>query len=83
MMCLAVYLRKYLNFTGKIAALSPCSAKKSEFDATGLVEFNVTFARLGEVYRASGSRGDGVEFRFDGADVQDGSYYPLPVRVLP
>lgn len=78
MMCLAVYIRKYLNFTGTIAALSPCIAKKSEFDATGLVEFNVTFANLGEAYDASGTRGNGTEFRFDGTDGQDGSYYPLP-----
>lgn len=78
MMCLAVYLRKYLNFTGKIAALSPCIAKKSEFEATGLVELNVTFACLGEAYRAASSRGKGSEFQFDGADGQDGSYYPLP-----
>lgn len=78
MMCLAVYLRKYLSYTGKIAALSPCVAKKSEFIATGLVDLNVTFARLGEVYSASGAKGKGAEFKFDGADGQDGSYYPLP-----
>lgn len=78
MMCTAVYLRKYLNFTGKIAALSPCIAKKSEFEATGMVAFNVTFARLGEVYDTSGTRGNGKAFQFDGADGQDGSYFPLP-----
>lgn len=78
MMCLAVYLRNYLNFHGKIAALSPCIAKKSEFEATGLITYNVTFSRLGEVYNGSGTRGNGAEFRFDGSDGQDGSYYPLP-----
>lgn len=78
MLCLAVYIRKYLKFTGKIAALSPCIAKKSEFDATGLVEFNVTFAGLGEVYSAAGSPRKGAAFQFDGQEGQDGSYYPLP-----
>ena len=34
MCCLAVYLRKVKGYRGKIAALSPCIAKKDEFQET-------------------------------------------------
>ena len=30
----------------RIAAISPCAAKKREFDETGLVQYNVTMLRL-------------------------------------
>ena len=36
MACLAVYMRKYLGFKSKMAALSPCIAKANEFSSTGL-----------------------------------------------
>jgi ferredoxin len=48
MLCLAVYMRKYLGVKGPIAALSPCIAKTNEFEATGLISYNVTFKKLWE-----------------------------------
>lgn len=80
MLCLAVYLKKYLHVQGKIAALSPCIAKKSEFEACGLVDYNVTFEHLRqrlERERVSLPAGVG-KFRFDGSGGQDGSLYPQP-----
>ncbi|MDR2344094.1 MAG: methyl-accepting chemotaxis protein [Spirochaetaceae bacterium] len=40
------FFPKYKNC--KIAAVSPCAAKKREFDETGLVQYNVTMLRLKE-----------------------------------
>jgi iron only hydrogenase large subunit-like protein/prefoldin subunit 5 len=92
MLCLAVYLRKYLGVTGKIAALSPCIAKKSEFEQTGLIDYNVTFERLKQkftennihfpVSHAKGgdikSRENYCDFEFDAAQGLEGSFYPHP-----
>ncbi len=49
MMCMAIYLKKYLNVSGSICFLSPCIAKISEINdpATGgMVKYNVTFKKL-------------------------------------
>lgn len=46
MMCLAIYLKKYLANTDRLAFLSPCIAKKVEMESSrgqGLVTYNVTF----------------------------------------
>lgn len=49
LMCLAVYVRRYLGETNKIAYISPCIGQKDEIDASetkGLVQYNVTFKHL-------------------------------------
>jgi len=47
MLCLAIYLKKYQNVPHEIAALSPCIAKKGEFERTGgIIKYNVTYRRL-------------------------------------
>ena len=49
LMCLAIYLRKYMKLKGKIAFLSPCIAKAVEINdpnTKNLVQYNVTFAKL-------------------------------------
>lgn len=87
MLCTAVYARKYLGVTGKIAALSPCIAKKDEFLKTGLVDYNVTFEHLAEKFTenkidlahvALPAFKNKVEFRFDGGQGHEGAYYPRP-----
>lgn len=48
-MCTAIYLKKYKNFTDKIAFISPCIAKKSEIEKEsniGLIDYNITFENL-------------------------------------
>lgn len=50
MLCTAIYLKKYKKISGKIAALSPCIAKKDEFDATGVVSYNVTLKHLRDYF---------------------------------
>ena len=81
MLCTAVYMRKYLGITGKIAALSPCIAKSDEFAATGLVSYNVTLKHLRDyiaqhkINLSSAPRSGRV---FDGEAAMDGVIYPKP-----
>lgn len=46
MLCTAIYMRRYEGVTSKIAAISPCVSKAHEFEATGLVDYNVTLNNL-------------------------------------
>ena len=83
MLCTAVYLRKYQGNTDAIAALSPCIAKKDEFRETGLIEYNVTFERLGELMAREGVsvaslRGKRSSFEFTGQQGIMGAVYPRP-----
>ena len=48
-LCTAIYMRKYRGIADKIAFLSPCIGKTTEFQSTGgIVSFNVTYKRLQE-----------------------------------
>lgn len=83
MLCTAIYLKKYLGEKAKIAALSPCIAKLDEFRETGMVEYNVTFERLGELLRANGTNFDSLRkvrsnFEFSGIQGSMGAIYPRP-----
>ena len=83
MNCTAVYLRKYLGEKAKIAALSPCIAKKDEFRETGIIDYNVTFERLGELLERKGVRlselsGAHSDFEFSGDQGNLGAVYPRP-----
>lgn len=83
MLCTAVYLKKYLGETAKIAALSPCIAKMDEFRETGLVDYNVTFERLGELLKRNGTNFDSLRkvrsnFEFSGIQGSMGAVYPRP-----
>lgn len=47
MMCSAVYVKKYLKDSSDLAMLSPCIAKKGEFESTdNVIKYNVTFKSL-------------------------------------
>lgn len=83
MLCTAVYLKKYLGVNAKIAALSPCIAKSDEFRDTGLVEYNVTFERLGELLKSKGTNFESLRkvrsnFEFSGQGGIMGAIYPRP-----
>lgn len=48
-MCMAIYMKKYLKINDNIAFISPCIAKKDEIDdinTNNLVQYNVTFKSL-------------------------------------
>lgn len=83
MLCTAVYLKKYLGENAKIAALSPCIAKSDEFRESGLIDYNVTFERLGELLKNKGTNFESLRkvrsnFEFSGAGGIMGAIYPRP-----
>ncbi len=78
MMCTAIYAKKYMHITDKLAFISPCIAKKAEIsDANthGYVSYNVTFDHLMDYVRKNNIMGakttDEKEFGL-------GSIYPMP-----
>ena len=78
MMCSAIYARKVMGLTEKLAFISPCIAKKMEIDDPnnrGIVSYNVTFDHLMKYVRehkVSGpSCSDEIEYGL-------GSLYPTP-----
>ena len=78
MMCAAIYVKKYMNVTDKLAFISPCIAKKSEItrpDNKDYISYNVTFTHLMEQLKGvnlSGyDAGDELEYGM-------GSLYPQP-----
>lgn len=82
MLCTAIYLRKYLNYKGKIAAISPCIAKRDEFNMTGLIDYNVTMDHLKNYFNDQGIELPKVKlyskFEFDMEQGLEGSIYPKP-----
>ncbi len=78
MMCGAIYAKKYMGVTDKLAFISPCIAKKMEIDDPnngGYIQYNVTFDHLMKYIRAHGITGapcsDEIEYGL-------GSEYPMP-----
>lgn len=78
MMCMAIYVKRYLNITDDLAFISPCIAKKIEItddNCKGYVKYNVTFIKLleeiGSAYTNSREYTDELEYGL-------GSLYPMP-----
>ncbi len=82
MLCTAVYMRKYLGITGKIAALSPCIAKKDEFHETKLIDYNVTMDKLKKYFTQNDINLPEIriysDFEFDSKQGMEGSIYSRP-----
>ena len=82
-LCAAVYMRKYLGIKTKFAALTPCIAKRDEFQMTNLVDYNITFEHLGELLESKGfhladQKGKRSAFEFNGPQGIMGAIYPRP-----
>lgn len=78
MMCTAIYAKKYMGLTDKIAFISPCMAKKDEIvdpNTHGYVEYNVTFDHLMKYVREHNIKGAPVS---DEIEYGLGSIYPMP-----
>ena len=78
MMCAAIYVRKQMNITDKLAFISPCIAKKMEIDDPnnhGLITYNVTFNHLMDYVRKHNIRGS---LKSDEVEYGLGSIYPMP-----
>ena len=78
LMCGAIYVKKYMKVTDKLAFLSPCIAKKVEINRPenkNMVSYNVTFAHLMEKLKGVSLSG------YDAGDEMEyglGSVYPQP-----
>lgn len=78
MMCGAIYAKKYMKITDKLAFISPCIAKKNEIDdpdCGGYVSYNVTFDHLMKYVRKHNISGPKVK---DEIEYGLGSIYPMP-----
>ena len=78
MMCAAVYARKEMHITEKLAFISPCIAKKLEIDDPnnkGLVQYNVTFEHLMKYVKEHDISGPVIK---DEIEYGLGSIYPTP-----
>lgn len=78
MMCTAIYAKKTMGVTDKLAFISPCIAKKMEIDDPvnkGYISYNVTFDHLMKYIRKHNIKGapfnDEIEYGL-------GSVYPMP-----
>ncbi len=78
MACAAIYVRDHEGAAGRVAALSPCIAKANEFEATGLVQYNVTFANLQRYLEENGVELPAQEGDFDGGEGGLGILFPMP-----
>ena len=78
LMCAAIYARKELGITDKLAFISPCIAKKLEIDDAdnhGYVQYNVTFTHLMEYVEKHNLYGEPCR---DEIEYGLGSIYPMP-----
>ncbi|MCR4890146.1 MAG: 4Fe-4S binding protein [Ruminococcus sp.] len=82
-LCTAIYIKRYLGLSNKIAVLSPCVAKKNEFEDTMLVDYNVTFQKMTQYFAANNihiqiDADDDLTYAFSGEQGQMGAIYPKP-----
>ena len=78
MMCAAIYARKEMKITDKLAFISPCIAKKLEIDDAnnqGYISYNVTFDHLMDYVRRNNVKGP---LQSDEIEYGLGSIYPMP-----
>jgi methyl-accepting chemotaxis protein/NAD-dependent dihydropyrimidine dehydrogenase PreA subunit len=78
LMCAAIYAKKYLNITDKLAFISPCIAKKSEISDPknhDYVSYNVTFDHLIKYAKKNNIKSEPQE---DEIEYGLGSIYPMP-----
>jgi hypothetical protein len=78
LLCAAIYVKKYMKITDKLAFISPCIAKKSEIrdsNTHGYVSYNLTFEHFMKYVRANQIAGEDVR---DEIEYGLGSIYPMP-----
>ncbi|MCR5477798.1 MAG: 4Fe-4S binding protein [Lachnospiraceae bacterium] len=78
MMCAAIYARKEMHLTEKLAFISPCIAKKMEISDPnnhGYISYNVTFDHMMKYIRENHLMGEPYT---DEIEYGLGSIYPMP-----
>ena len=80
LLCLGVYIRKYLKNNDILVGITPCIAKSDEFANTGIISYNITFKRIAQYMKKNNivlSHGRSP-FEFSAARGFDGAFYPIP-----
>jgi methyl-accepting chemotaxis protein/ferredoxin len=78
LMCAAIYAKKYMNISDKLAFISPCIAKKSEISDPknhGYVSYNVTFDHLMKYAAKHNIKAEPAQNEIE---YGLGSIYPMP-----
>lgn len=78
MMCTAIYAKKQMGISDKLAFISPCIAKKMEIDdpnTKGYISYNVTFEHLMQYVKEHHIKG---AMQSDEIEYGLGSIYPMP-----
>lgn len=78
LMCTAIYARKYMHISDKLAFISPCIAKKAEIsdpNTYGYVSYNLTFEHFMKYVREHKVSGSSAK---DEVEYGLGSIYPMP-----
>lgn len=78
MMCAAIYMKKYLHISDKLAFISPCIAKKNEINDPkngNLIHYNVSFDHLMKYARKHNIRSEAAANEIE---YGLGSIYPMP-----
>lgn len=78
LLCTAIYAKKYMHISDKLAFISPCIAKKAEIsdpNTNGYVSYNLTFDHLMDYVRKHRISGAGAS---DEVEYGLGSIYPMP-----
>lgn len=78
MMCAAIYMKKYLHISDKLAFISPCIAKKNEMNDPkngNLIHYNVSFDHLMKYARKHNIRSEAAANEIE---YGLGSIYPMP-----
>ena len=78
MACASIYMKKYQGINDRIASLSPCIAKKVEFESTKLAEYNITFAKILSYLDDNNIALPDEETEFDHDESGLGSLFPMP-----
>lgn len=78
MMCTAIYVKKYMKLSDKLAFISPCIAKKNEIEdpnTEGYIQYNVTFQHLMDYMQKNHLFGPDIT---DEVEYGLGAIYPMP-----
>ncbi len=78
LMCAAIYAKKYMKISDKLAFISPCIAKKTEINdpnTHGYVSYNLTFEHFMKYVRAHSIYAEPIK---DEIEYGLGSIYPMP-----
>lgn len=78
LMCSAIYAKKYMNITDRLAFISPCIAKSDEINDPknkGYVSYNVTFDHLMKYVKKHNIKAEPAQ---DEIEYGLGAIYPMP-----